>query len=590
VQSKTFIKSAVSACCVAVLSSGSALAIANANDKLDSVMANYWEAYLDQYPLAANMNGDMRHSDKLSQVDEKGRKSLERLFDKSIAELESIDINKLSAQQKVNYQLMDWMLRHERRTLESNWYMYTFTTYAGWHDGFARSAPRVRLKNAGDFKSYINRLKAFETYADQNMALMREGIKTGNTQPCETLVGYEEGIRGYIKPAEESDFYKPFKTLPKTLDSKLQKQLQAKAKATINESVMPKYQEYLDFYLKEYAPACRKVAGISSVKGGAELYDHFVKYYTTVNTDAEAVHKLGLSEVKRIRDDMKKVMEEVEFKGDFKAFLEFLRTDPQFYPKTAREYMAAAAAISKEMDGKLPEYFSYLPRLPYGIEKVPDQIAPKVTPAYYQRGAADGTRSGKYFLNTYDLKSRALYELPALTLHEAVPGHHLQISIQNEMGELPEFRRFYYFHPYGEGWALYAEYLGEEMGMYKTPYERFGRLTYEMWRALRLVVDTGMHAKGWTRQQAIDFMANNSALSLHNITTEVDRYITWPGQALSYKMGELKIRELRAYAEKTLGEKFDLREFHTKILTNGAVPLSVLEDLIKEWVEAQAAK
>lgn len=578
------IKRSLLTCTVGILTSASSLVFAGANQELESLMDAYWDAYLDQHPLQANLNGDMRHSDKLQRVDKLGQQAAKGLLNDVIAKLEAIDASDLNAKSKVNYQLFDWMLRHERRTMDSNWHMYTFTTYAGWHDGFARSAPRVRMTTAADVKNYINRLKAFADFADQNMALMRKGILTKNTQPCETLVGYEEGIRGYIKPAKDSAFFKPLTQLPDTIDAKLQKQLADKAKQVISNTVIPKYQQYLDFYQQEYAPACRKVVGISSVKGGAELYDHFVKYYTTVNTDAQAVHDLGLSEVKRIRAEMKKITAEVKFKGNFKAFLDFLRNDPQFYPKTEKDYMAAAAAIAKNVDGKLPEFFSYLPRLPYGIEQVPAQIAPKVTPAYYQRGAADGTRAGKYFLNTYDLKSRALYELPALTLHEAVPGHHLQISIQNELQDLPEFRRFYYFHPFGEGWALYAEYLGEEMGMYNTPYERFGRLTYEMWRALRLVVDTGMHAKGWTRQQAIDYMANNSALSLHNITTEVDRYITWPGQALAYKMGELKIRELRQYAEEALGDSFDLREFHTQVLTNGAVPLSVLDDLLKQWV------
>ncbi|GAA6153046.1 DUF885 domain-containing protein [Pseudoteredinibacter isoporae] len=584
---QNIMKSAWKLCGVGLLSSAATLASANADQRLETLMAKYWDGYLNQNPLQANLNGDMRHSDKLGRVDDRGRADAQQLLDVSLQQLKTINVDQLSAQQKVNYQLFDWMLRHERRTMDFNWHYYTFTTYAGWHDGFARSAPRVRIKNEQDAKNYIQRLAAFEKFADDNMALMREGIRSANTQPCETLLGYEEGIRGYIKPVEESDFYGPLKNLPSTMDAQTQTKLQADAKTVIAKHVLPKYQAYLDFYLEDYLPACRKIVGISSVEDGAALYDHFVKYYTTVDTDAEAVHKIGLSEVKRIREEMKAIMAEVEFDGDFKAFLDFLRTDPQFYPKTEKGYMAAAAAIAKDMDGKLPEFFSYLPRNPYGIEKVPDQIAPKVTPAYYQRGAADGTRAGKYFLNTYDLKSRALYELPALTLHEAVPGHHLQISIQNELQDLPEFRRFYYFHPFGEGWALYAEYLGEEMGMYNTPYERFGRLTYEMWRALRLVVDTGMHAKGWTRQQAIDFMVNNSALSLHNITTEVDRYITWPGQALAYKMGELKIRELRQFAEKELAEAFDLREFHTKVLTNGAVPLSVLEQLIKEWVAEQ---
>ncbi|MCV6614430.1 MAG: DUF885 domain-containing protein [Cellvibrionaceae bacterium] len=556
---------------------------------LADLMEDYWQDQLALNPLSANLNGDMRRSDQLADVSEAGVAKQRAVLDKYLRAIASLNEEDLSAENKVNYQLFRWMLEHERKTLDFNWHYYTFTTYAGWHDGFARNAPRVALKNRKDYDNYLARLQKFPRYAEQNMALMQAGIESGNTQACDALEGYGAGIRGYIKAAKDSDFYKPFKQMPASIDAPSQVILRERAIDIIERDVIAQYRAYADFYEQKYLPACRKVVGLSSVPEGRQLYQHFVRYYTTVDISPEAVHQLGLSEVERIRAEMEKIVKQVEFKGSFKDFLQFLRSDPQFYPKTAQGYLNTAAYISKKADGKLPEYFSYLPRTPYGIEEIPAQIAPKVTPAYYQRGAGDGSRAGKYFINTYDLKSRALYELPALTLHEAVPGHHLQISIQAELKQLPEFRRYYYFHPFGEGWALYAEYLGEEMGMYNTPYERFGRLTYEMWRALRLVVDTGMHAKGWSRQQAIDLMAANSALSLHNIRTEVDRYITWPGQALAYKMGELKIRELRAYAEKALGDQFDLREFHTKVLVNGAVPLSVLERLIKAWVAEQKA-
>lgn len=552
--------------------------------QLHRLMDAYWNDYIELRPMEANLNGDMRNLGKLQDVSEAGRQQSISLLDRYLKTLSSIPFASLDKDGKVNFRVFEWMLKHERRTLDFDWHYYTFTSYAGWHSSFASAMQQIRPNTASDYKAYVERLNAFPKYTDQHITLMRAAIQTGNTQPCESLVGYGEGISGYIKPVDESSFYTAFKNFPKQLSSSDQKSLSLAARRAIKNSINPSYQKYTKFYQEEYLPACRKQVGISSVPDGAELYDHFVKYYTTVDTNAEAVHALGLSEVARIRGEMKKIISGVNFKGSFKEFLNFLRTDEQFYPKTKQDYLAAAAFIAKKVDGKLPEYFSFLPRNPYGIEEIPMQIAPKVTPAYYQGGAADGTRSGKYYINTYNLKSRPLYELPALTLHEAVPGHHLQISIQNEMTTLPDLRRFYYFHPFGEGWALYSEFLGEEMGIYTTDYERFGRLTYEMWRALRLVVDTGMHAKGWSRERAINLMADNSALSLHNITTEVDRYITWPGQALAYKMGELKIRELRALAENELGEDFNLREFHSQILTNGAVPLTVMETMVKDWL------
>jgi len=552
--------------------------------KLHELMNAYWNDYIELRPIESNLNGDMRNLGALQDVSEIGHQQSINLLDSYQEKLSVIPFASLDKNGKVNFRVFEWMLKHERKTLDFDWHYYTFTSYAGWHSSFASAMQQLRPSTSSDYSAYVDRLNAFPKYADQNITLMRAGIETGNTQPCESLKGYGEGISGYIKPASDSSFFAVFKTFPKQISKADQKSLSLAAHKAIEESVNPSYRRYSEFYQKEYLPACRKQVGISSVPNGAALYDHFVKYYTTVDTNAETVHALGLSEVARIRGEMKKIIAAVNFKGSFKEFLHFLRTDEQFYPKTKQDYLAAAAFIAKKVDGKLPEYFSFLPRNPYGIEEIPMQIAPKVTPAYYQGGAADGTRSGKYYINTYNLKSRPLYELPALTLHEAVPGHHLQISIQNEMTTLPDLRRFYYFHPFGEGWALYAEYLGEEMGIYTTDYEKFGRLTYEMWRALRLVVDTGMHAKGWSRERAINLMADNSALSLHNITTEVDRYITWPGQALAYKMGELKIRELRTFAEVELGEDFNLREFHSQLLINGAVPLTVMETMVKDWV------
>ena len=416
---------------------------------------------------------------------------------------------------------------------------------------------------------------------------MQEGINVGYIQPCEPLKDYEMTISGYIvDKAEQSTFYTPFSRLSTKYGEEVIVDLQTQARQVITDIVTPAYQRYLGFFTDTYQPACRQSIGLSAVPQGRELYEYFVRYYTSLDTDAEAVHALGLSEVKRIRGEMDRIIAALAFKGDFKSFLTFLRTDPQFYSKDADSYLARASTIAKRIDGKLPEFFSYLPRITYGILPIDEVTAPKMTVGYAQGAAADRTRAGQFRLNTYNLQSRPLYGLTSLTLHEAMPGHILQGAIQQEMSGLPSVRRYTGFNAYGEGWALYAERLGEEMGVYDTPYDSFGRLVYEMWRACRLVVDSGIHIQGWTRQQAIDFMVANTALSLHNITAEVDRYITWPGQALAYKHGEIKIRELRARAEKALGSAFSLRDFHTVILTSGSLPLTVLDDVVSEWIDS----
>ena len=367
----------------------------------------------------------------------------------------------------------------------------------------------------------------------------------------------------------------------------MREELRGEALRVIEEVVNPAYQAFADFYAESYDPACRTAVGLSSLPGGREAYDHALRYYTSLDTDASTIHALGRREVDRIRGEMEAVMTEVEFEGDFAEFLAFLRSDPQFYASDEETYLHRVAWIGKTIEARLPQFFSRLPSNPYGISVIPEQIAPLTATAFYQPGAPDGTRAGQYFVNLHDLSSRPLYELPALGLHESVPGHHLQISIQGENQDLPNWRRFYYFHAFGEGWGLYAEFLGEEMGIYTTPYERFGRLSYDMWRAARLVVDTGMHAMGWTRQAAIDFMLANTGLTRANVIAEVDRYITYPGQATAYKHGELKIRELRRRAEDALGERFDLREFHVEVLTGGSLPLKVLDNRVQRWIERQ---
>lgn len=563
----------------------------NINDKdqdsFTKVASDYWQAQLRNDPMMAQSVGDRRYDKQLTDFSDKGFKLRADMYVNFKHRLDSLNLVNLSKQDLVSHRVLSWIVDHELQLLQSPWRYYQFNTYDGWHSSFAHQMSTSPLKSKSDYDNYLLRLQAFEKFGLQKIALLKEGVKVGHVQPCETLGGYLDSIKGYVKPVQKSPFYEPFLDIAIKITSEEKNQLQQRAGNIIENIVNPTYLYYADFFEQQYLPHCEKNIALATRPGGTDLYDFFVRYYTSTDMNAEQVHKLGLSEVARIRQEMVKIKDELEFSGSLTDFLQELRTNPVHYPKDKQSYLNYAAFLAKKVDGKLPGYFSYLPRNPYGIKEIPEQIAPKTSTAYYQHGASDGSRSGSYFINTYDLASRPLYELPALTLHESVPGHHLQISIQNEMTSLPDFRRYYYFHSFGEGWGLYSEYLGEEMGMYPTPYDRFGRLTYEMWRACRLVVDSGMHTKGWSRQQAIDYMAGNSALSLHNITTEVDRYISWPGQALAYKVGELKIRELRQYAESLLGEDFSLRDFHQQVLNNGAVPLSVLQQNIEEWVAIQ---
>jgi uncharacterized protein (DUF885 family) len=354
---------------------------------------------------------------------------------------------------------------------------------------------------------------------------------------------------------------------------------------SITSTVVPAYKRFHDFMQRIYIPAARGTIAASALPNGREFYRYRVRHFTTLEISPDEIHQVGLTEVARIKSEMLEVIDQVEFDGDFADFLQFLRTDPKFYPTNADDYLKETAYILKRMDGELPKLFLNLPRNPYGLKVIPAYIAPKTTTAYYQPPPASGKLAGQYFLNTYNLKSRPLYELEALSLHEAVPGHHLQIALQQELTELPLFRKYSGFTAFVEGWALYAERLGLEVGFYKDPYSNFGRLSYEMWRACRLVVDTGIHYQGWTRKQAIDYMIENTSLSRHNIVAEVDRYIAWPGQALAYKMGELKIRELRERASNQLGAHFDIREFHDAVLRHGAVPLPILESNIETFIE-----
>ena len=415
---------------------------------------------------------------------------------------------------------------------------------------------------------------------------MRRGLVRGMTLPRVVLAGYELTISAQIvEQVEESVFYKPFEEFPPGVPETERERLRSAGAAAVRDSLVPAYRAFLTFMTEDYIPNARTTIGASELPDGREYYEHLVRSFTTLDLSVDEIHQIGLDEVKRIQEEMRAVIEETGFRGDFPAFLKFLRTDPRFYAKTPEELLKQASFLAKKMDAKLPSLFNTLPRTPYGVAPVPDHIAPKYTGGRYVRAPTGGTEPGYYWVNTYALENRPLYVLESLTLHEAVPGHHLQIALNQEQSGVPDFRRHSYFSAFGEGWGLYAERLGLEAGFYTDPYSNFGRLTYEMWRACRLVVDTGMHAKGWTRQQAMDHLASRTALSLHEVRTETDRYISWPGQALAYKMGELTIRRLRREAEQALGPRFDVREFHDVVLSAGSVPLPVLEELVTEYIK-----
>jgi uncharacterized protein (DUF885 family) len=446
---------------------------------------------------------------------------------------------------------------------------------------------QVPLDTVRDYENYIARLNAFPRYVADHIEVMETGLREGQVPPMCTLTGMDESIRAQIVDApEKSQLYQPFTKFPASFSEADSLRLAKAGAAAIRDSILPGFSAFLRFFVDKYLPAGRDGIAAADLPDGRAYYQHCIRYFTSLDLTPEEIHQTGLDEVARIKAEMEGVIKQVGFNGDFKAFIEFLRTDPRFYVTTPEALLEKTSLVLKRMDGELPRLFKTLPRLPYGIREIPAYAAPGNTAAYYQPGTGDGTRAGYYYVNTYDLPSRPIYEIEALSLHEAVPGHHLQIALQQEL-DLPNYRRFGGFTSFVEGWALYSERLGLETGFYTDPYSNFGRLSYEMWRACRLVVDTGMHALGWSRQQAIDFMAANTSSTMLNIINEVDRYIAWPGQAVAYKIGEIKIRALRLRAEQDLGPRFDLREFHDVVLTSGAVPLDVLEEMVTAWVMAK---
>ncbi len=564
----------------------------SADASFEALMEQHFNYVISTAPTFATSLGIRAYDDQLS---DPSLEAYEAGVEKSreyLGLLAEVDVAALSEDNQLNHKLLTMQLEDDVEASQFGGKYMNITNRGGPHMSMTGMSSRLPFFTKADYESYVARLGKVSEYMDLATARSRAGLEAGWVQPCAPMAGYEKSISVHVvDDAADSKFMQPFSQKPARVSEEDFESLKAEAEAIVAADILPAMQKFETYYMDEYKPACRDVVGTNDMPGGDEYYAYRARMFTTTDKTPDEIHEIGLSEVARIRAEMDEVIKEAGFEGTFAEWLEHLKFEnsPQHYPKTGAERMALAAEISKRMDGELPKLFGKLPRMPYGLKEIPLDIAEKTTTAYYNGPAGDGTRAGFYFVNTTLLETRPNYQLEALSLHEAVPGHHLQIALAQEL-DLPPFRRFGGFTAFVEGWGLYSERLGLEVGFYDTPYTNFGRLSYEMWRACRLVVDTGMHSKGWTRQQAIDFMAENSGLSMNNVTTEVDRYITWPGQALAYKMGELKIRELRSYAETELGEDFDVRMFHDRVLENGAIPLSVLEEKIYAWVEEVKAK
>jgi uncharacterized protein (DUF885 family) len=564
---------------------------ADANGDVKKLVEDVWATVLKEQPIYASALGVDTYADQAGDYTLAAQDRRAKDAAAFLKRLDSIPGGELDAASKVEAGILR---RSLNSTIEGNRYgqrAINFTTYSSWHQQFAGMADNLPFKTKADFESYNARLKQYARVNDENIAVADVAIRGKFTQPCETLGGFEKTITGLITPDERaSRFFGPYAgKRPEGVSEEDFNALASQAIVTISAVINPALTKQLDWYVKSYKPACAKAPGVSAQPGGDKYYAFRVREETTTDLSPDQIHQIGLNEVARIRAEMAVVATKAGYPSR-EAFIAHLRTDPQYYAKTPEELMEKVARVTKTIDGKMPTLFGRLPRLPYGIKEIPAETAEGTTTAYYNQGSPEVGISGTYFVNTSKLDQRPFWEIPALSAHEAVPGHHNQIALQQEL-PLSDFRKYgAFFTAFTEGWGLYSERLGIEMGLYDTPAKDMGRLSYEMWRACRLVVDTGIHAKGWSKQQAIDFMTDNSALSAANIEAEVNRYISWPGQALAYKLGELKIRELRSMATKELGPKFDLAAFHDAVLGQGSVPLDVLEAQIKDWVAAEKAK
>lgn len=559
-----------------------------------------WKRWMEEYPEAATGVGYPGQNRKWTDDSPEGIESRKKHLAESLATLKSISRDALPESERLNYDLYRELLETSAEGVkygddpmpfrnvvpESLW--MPLNQMGGIQQGAAETLANMPHHSVADYEDILARLEALPKSVDENIALLQDGLKRGYTPPRLMLRDVPKQFADLLTAdAMASPLLETFTEFPAGFSEAERARLTERAKNIYTSAVAPAFRRLQDYFVATYLPACRESIAATALPDGAAAYKFHVRWQTTTELTPEQIHEIGLSEVKRIRGEMDKVIASTGFKGSFHEFTEFLRTDARFYYENPQDLVDGYRIIAKKIDPELAHLFGKLPRLTYGVCPIPDFKAPSQTTAYYQPGAPSVGRPGCYFVNTYNLHARPKWEMEALSLHESVPGHHLQISLGQELENVPEFRKHVGYSAFVEGWALYSESLGEEIGLYKDPYSKFGQLTYEMWRAVRLVVDTGMHSMGWTREQAIQFFKDNTGKTDQDITVEVDRYIVWPGQALAYKLGQLKIRGLRTEAEKRLGAKFDERKFHDAVLENGALPLNVLEVRVSEWIAAR---
>lgn len=553
--------------------------------RLQALLDREWTVRLAENPLLATYVGVHAYDDRLPGATEEDLARGERETRAFLAGLAKIDRAALPPADQVSYDLFGTELADRLDSRKFGEEQLMLNADSGFHTALARLPEEVPLATVRDYENYLSRLRQFPRVFDESIALMRRGLARGMTPPRVAIDGVDATAAAHaVATPEESDLYRPFSEFPASFPAGERARLQTAGRKAVEESVLPSYRRFRDFLRDEYLPQSRATLAAAYLPQGREYYRYLIRHFTTLDMTPEAIHEVGLAQVARIRAEMEGVKQKTGFTGDFAAFLQFLRSDPRFYAQSPEELLKEASFIAKQMDGKLPALFHKLPRQPYGVAPVPAAMAPKYTSGRYVSAPVGGTQPGWYWVNTYALDKRPLYNLEALTFHEAVPGHHLQGALAQELEGLPQFRRFLYVDAFGEGWGLYSEWLGIEAGFYTDPYRDFGRLGYEAWRASRLVVDTGIHAFGWSRERAIEYLAANTTLPLHEVTTEIDRYISWPGQALCYYLGFMKIRELRARAEAQLGAQFDVRDFHDAVLANGALSMPALERQIDDFI------
>jgi uncharacterized protein (DUF885 family) len=560
----------------------------SAHEALHALFKSEWDYTMTQDPLWASVQGDYRFNGKWRDLSAGARQARAKHYQETLKRLRAIDRTRLDAADQLNYDLFErevaLLIEHSALGAERMPLSHRDGIHAA-HD----IADFIRFETVQDFEDWTARMRAFPTYMDQTLALMQEG-KAAGLMPSKAIMSRIPSQLALQMPKtpEESPFYKPFIKMPSSIPAAEQKRLRQQASAVIRERVIPAYRKFEGIFTHEYMPASTETVGLGHLPGGKDLYAYYARYYTTTDMSPSSIHQLGLSEVTRIRREMEAIMAEVGFKGSLGEFFAHMKAQKQYFRADADALLMEYRALSRRIDPLLPKLFKVLPRAPYAIEPIPADLAPNSSAAYYMGPSPDGARPGTFYVNLYKSEERPTYEMMPLVLHETVPGHHLQIALAQELSELPEFRRFGGYTAYIEGWGLYSESLGEDLGLYTDPYIRFGKLNMEMRRALRLVLDTGLHHEGWDRKKAIAFFLSNAAKTELEATNEVDRYLGNPGQALSYKVGELSIKDLRTRANAKLGSKFDLREFHHTLLSQGALPLDILEKRMVEWMEKSA--